>query len=220
MIQPSILTAMDHTATNGKLRLLSLYGDLPASVRTRWAAAMVARLAGPHWQITSEMWKIDSLQVSEPIREMITNDAANADVIIIAASSLTQHEPALIQWLHSLEACKHNHPFAGLLVGLLGDDETARADLGCVVNPLIHFAHLGDRDFIWRWMEQSAMNDSSWLTGGVNQLLNRKLWFEVFGGALRRLTPGGRSENGASAHAPAQDRLPTTEATNQLVCPP
>ena len=214
MIRPFSMPTWDATVMNGKLRLLSLYGDLPASVRARWAAGLIARLAGPHWQITSEMWKIDSLQVSEPIREMITDDAANADVIIIAASSLTQHEPVLFQWLNSLEACQNHHPFTGLLVGLLGDDEGTRVDLGCVVKPLIHFAQQADRDFIWRWMEQSALNDSDWLTSCVNQLLARKLWFELFGWALRRLTPGGRSENGGSAQTPGQDRFPTLEARN------
>ena len=162
-----MMTARDSTVMNGKLRLLSLYGDLPASVRARWAAGRIVRLAGPHWQTTSEMWKIDSLQVSETIREMITNDAADADVIIIAASSLTQNEPALIQLLNSLESCKNHRPFTGLLVGLLGDDEAPNVDLGCVVESLIHFAQLSDRDFIWHWMEKSAMDDPVWLAGSV-----------------------------------------------------
>lgn len=181
------MSAKEATVMNGKLHLLSLYGDLPASVRARWAAGTIARLAGPYWQTNSEMWKIDSLQVSEPIRQMITNDAVDADVIIIAASSLAQSKPVLIQWLNSLEACKNCHPFSGLLVGLLGDDEANAADLGCVVKPLIHFAQVADRDFIWHWMENSATNDSNWLADSVNELLSRKLWFEFFGNALRRL---------------------------------
>ncbi len=173
---------------NGRLRLLSLYGDLPASVRARWAAGRIARLAGPNWQTTSEMWKIDTLQVSEPIRELITNDTAEADVIIIASSSLTGSEPVLAHWLNSLEAGKNHHPFSGLLIGLLGSEEATEADLSCVVKPLIHFAKLANRDFIWRWMESGAMSDSNWLTDSVRELLSRKLWFEVFGKSLRRLT--------------------------------
>jgi hypothetical protein len=177
--------------TNGKLHLLSLYGDLPASVRARWAAGAIARLApwskanppltpagpsystgraGPLWKTTSEMWKIDSLQVSAPIREMITNDAANADVIIVAASSLAHSEPVLIQWLESLKDCKGNRP----VTGLLGDEETTTVDLDGVVKPLLHCAQQTDRNFIWHLMETGAMNDSDWLAEGVNELLSRK----------------------------------------------
>ena len=93
MTMPSVRTAPEVPAANGKLQLLSLYGDLPASVRARRAAGAITRLAGPHWQITSEMWKLDSLQVSRPIREMIARDSANADVIIVAASSLPRVNP-------------------------------------------------------------------------------------------------------------------------------
>ena len=165
--------AREVAVTNGKLHLLSLYGDLPASVRARWAAGAIARLAGPPWKTTSEMWKIDSLQVSAPIREMITNDAANADVII-AASSLAHSEPALFQWLESLKDCKGNRPVTGLLIGLLGDEETTTVDLDGVVKPLLHCAQQTDRNFIWHRMETGAMNGSDWLADSVNELLSRK----------------------------------------------
>jgi hypothetical protein len=187
--------AREVAVTNGKLHLLSLYGDLPASVRARWAAGAIARLAGPLWKTTSEMWKIDSLQVSAPIREMITNDAANADVIIVAASSFTQSEPVLIQWLETLKDCKgdrpacvaeaiceppsrsttaRRRPVTGLIVGLIGDEETSAVNLNCVVKPLLHCAQQTDRSFIWHWMESGAMNGSDWLADGVNELLSRK----------------------------------------------
>jgi hypothetical protein len=188
--------AKEVAVTNGKLHLLSLYGDLPASVRARWAAGAIARLAGPLWKTTSEMWKIDSLQVSAPIREMITNDAANADVIIVAASSLSHGEPALIQWLESLKDCKGSRPacvaeaiceppsqsttarlrpVTGLLVGLLGDEEeTTTMNLNSVVKPLLHCAQQTDRNFVWYSMERGAMNNSDWLADSVNDLLARK----------------------------------------------
>jgi hypothetical protein len=174
-------------AGNGKLQLLSLYGDLPASVRARRAAGAITRLAGPHWQVTSEMWKHDSLQMSRPIRDMITRDSANADIIIVAASSLSQSEPALVPWLNSLEAGRNNHPFAGLLIGLLGDEEIHAADLDGVVKPLMCYARAADRDFIWHRMEKDALDDAGWMADSVQALLSRKLWFEVFGGAFRKL---------------------------------
>ena len=185
--------AKEVAVTNGKLHLLSLYGDLPASVRARWAAGAIARLAGPLWKTTSEMWKIDSLQVSAPIREMITNDAANADVIIVAARSLAHSEPVLIQWLESLKDCKgsrpacvaeaiceppsrsttaRRRPVPGLLVGLLGDEEeTTTMNLNIVVKPLLHCAQQTDRNFVWYSMENGAMRNSDWLADSVNDLL-------------------------------------------------
>lgn len=168
-VQPDV-DVNEAAVADGKLRLLSLYGDIAASGRARWAANSVSRLAGPNWQTISEMWKIDTIHVSEPIRQMITNDAANADVIIIVAGSL---EPALMQLLDSLQA--RNRPVAGLIVGLIGDDETTLMELSRVVEPLIHSAQNMGCDFIWHCMGEGATGDSGWLTGGVEKLLDRKL---------------------------------------------
>jgi hypothetical protein len=168
MIKQPEAFAKEVAVMNGKLHLLSLYGDLAASARARRLANTIAKRAGPHWQTASEMWKIDSLCVSEPIRQMITDDAAKADVIIIAASSL---EPALIQWLNSLEAGKHNRPLAGLLVGLLGDEETTTAELGGVVKPLLRSAQQMGWNFIWHWMGEETMSDTGWLGPSLENLL-------------------------------------------------
>jgi hypothetical protein len=173
-MQPGISVKEELTPPRGKFHLLSLYADLPASVRARWAAGTIAKLVGPQWHTTSEMWKIDSLNVSAPIREMITNDAANADVVIIAASSLAHGEPMLVQWLNSLEACKVKRPVTGLLVGLLGDEEATTVELGGVVKPLILCAQHMGWNFIWHWMGEEAMRDSEWLTANVETLLASK----------------------------------------------
>jgi len=156
-------------AAAGRLRVLSLYGDIAASGRARRTAGKIAKLAGPDWQTASEMWKIDTLQVSEPIRQMISNDAVNADVIVIAASSL---EPELLQWLDSLEA--GNRPVPGLLVGLIGGDETPRVDLSNVVKPLMLVAQRMKWHFIWHWMGEEAMFDADWLAGSLQNLLASK----------------------------------------------
>lgn len=168
-MQPEMSVKEEVRVTNGKFRLLSLYGDVAASGRARWAVSAIARVAGPDWQTTSETWKIDSLNVSQPIRQMITNDAANADAILIAAGSL---EPALLQWLDSLET--RNRPVPGLLIGLIGDDETTTVDLSLVVKPLIHGAQKMGWNFIWHWMGEDAMSDADWLTAHVQDLLAGK----------------------------------------------
>jgi hypothetical protein len=175
MIIPSDTHTQPAPATAGKLSLFSLYVDFPSSVDARWLASTMKRLAGSHWQTSSEMWKVDSLAASEPIRQMITNDAANADVIIVAVSSLTHREPALVQWLESLAAETGGRPGAGLIIGLLGDEETKAADMEWTVKSLLRCAHQAGRDFIWRWMGEGAMNDDSWLTDDFKNLLARKL---------------------------------------------
>ena len=179
--------AGDVGVTRAKLHVFSCYGDIPASMRARRTAAAIARLAGKHWRTTSEMWKIDSLQVSAPIREMISSDAVNADVVVVSVSSLTQSEPALTEWLNAMNARKRGCLFAGLVVGLPGDGETSVMELGCMVESLTRFARMTGRDFIWHRMETSVMDDGEWLANGVNDLLSRKLWFEVFGSAFRKL---------------------------------
>jgi len=175
MIKLPNLFAREEAAADGKLHLLSLYGDIAASERARWAAGTIARLAGPDWKTTSEMWKIDSLTVSEPIKEMISRDAANADVIVIAVSSLEQRAVELFQWLDSLPAREPKRSVPGLLIGLLGDEEEQSRELDWTVKQLIRCAQQVDRHFIWHWMEPSAMDDADWLTESVGELLSRKL---------------------------------------------
>ena len=201
------------SVTNEKLRLFSLYDDLPAAAHARGMAGVIAKLAGPHWRTTSEMWKIDSLQISEPIREMISNDAVNADVIILAASSLSQSGPMLIRWLRCPDTRRNSHPYPGLLIGLLGNDETTTADLDLVVKPLMDFAQLANRVVLWHRTEPGAMDGSDWLTDSVGKLLANKLWFEVLGAAFRKSAMASNTNNLAEISAAIQqldDRTPLT----------
>ena len=160
------------TMTDGKLHLFSLYADFPASVRSRQMAAMIARMAGPRWQTSSEMWTVDNLKASEPIRQMITNEAANADVIIVAVSSPAHIEPALANWLDSFAAAKTNRPSSGLLIGLPGDGETQAAESKGLVKLLIRSAQQSGRDFVWR---KHAQDEAGWLAKNIENLLENKL---------------------------------------------
>jgi hypothetical protein len=90
------------------------------------------------------------------------------------SSSLKQSRPDLIHWLNSLETRKNDRHVSGLIIGMLGDEETTTDELDFVVRPLIRCAQQMGRNFIWHWMK-SAMNDSDWLADGVNDLLSSKL---------------------------------------------
>src|ERR1700690_4499968 len=105
--------------TERRLRVFSLYVDFAAAGRARWAASQIATLAGEHWKSSSEMWSLDSVAASEPIRKMIAQDAANADVLVIAMSSLERRELELVEWLDSLAEETTHRTASGLFIGLL-----------------------------------------------------------------------------------------------------
>ena len=162
------------TEVNGRLRLFSLYVDFAASAHARWAAGAIAKLAGPRWQCSTEMWKLDSLNASESVKKMVAGDAANADVLIVAASSLDQREQKLIEWLDSLATSKTNCPVPGLLVGLFGDEENRSRELEWTAQQFIYCARQMGRRLLLQWMERGSTNDYDWLADGVKTLLARK----------------------------------------------
>jgi len=158
-----------------RLHVFSLYVDFPAAVRARWATRQIYRLAGKQWKTSTEMWNLDSLTTSEPIRKMITQDAADADVLIIAMSSLDWRELELVEWLDSLTAGKANRPGPGLFIGLLGDGRGEAVELDWTVKEFLRCARQMGGDFMWHWMDREAMADVDyWLTDSVEALLTRK----------------------------------------------
>jgi len=174
------------TEVNGQLRLFSLYVDFAASAHARWAADAIAKLAGPRWQCSTEMWKLNSLNASESVRKMVAGDAAKADALIVAVSSLDQREPKLIEWLDSLATFKANCPVPGLLVGLFGDEENRARELGWMAEQFIYCTRRMGRGLVLHWMERDSMNDSGWLAEEVELLLARKQ--SAPGTALRQET--------------------------------
>jgi len=171
------------TAVTGKLRLFSMYVDFAASAHARWATSAITRLAGSRWQSSHEMWNLDALAASGSVRTMIARDAADADVLIVAATSLDQREPKLIEWLDSLAAWKDNRPVAGMLVGMFGDEENRAKELEWTVQQFIYCARQMDRDLVVQWMERDSLDYSDWLTVKVGALLARKQ--VAHGGAMR-----------------------------------
>ena len=157
-----------------RLRSFSLYVDFAAAMRARWAAGQIARLAGDHWKASAEMWGLDSLAASEPIQKMVAQDAAEADVLIIAMSSMERREWELVEWLDSLAGQKSNRIASGLFIGLLGDEKQLAGELDWTVKRFLDCAQRLDRDFIWHWMEAGTLNGNDWLAASVEALLTRK----------------------------------------------
>ena len=126
MVEPKLVV-------DRRLRLFSLYVDFASAIRARWATGQITGLAGERWKTSTEMWNLDSLTTSEPIWKMITQDAAQADVLIVAMSSLERRTPELIPWLDSLTVCKANRPVSGLFIGLLGEEDQPAGELDWTV---------------------------------------------------------------------------------------
>ncbi|MGA9776869.1 MAG: hypothetical protein WBS33_01220 [Verrucomicrobiia bacterium] len=164
----------EETEPIAKLRLFCLYVDFAASARAKWVSGTITRLAGPKWKTCCEMWNLDSFKASQPIRKILLQEAAKADVLVIALSSLDQREPRLVEWLNALAGEKGEPPVSRLFIGLLGDEEHEAGELGWTVKQFIGCAQRMDRDFIWHWMGQEALNDITWLADNVKKFLAHK----------------------------------------------
>lgn len=186
---------------NAKLRLFCLYMDFPASVRARWASGIITKLVGPRWKTSAEIWALDFFQTSQPIREMMFQGAADADVLIVALSSLDQREPKLMKWLNALAGQNAERLASGLFIGLLGDEDLGAHELEWTVKHFIHCAQKMGRDFIWQWMGREAIQDDTWLTDKVGRFLSRKRF------QLMRETPadvGGPTRGRLAGQSPTE----------------
>jgi hypothetical protein len=186
----------EETAPPAKLRLFSLYVDFAASARAKWVSGTITRLAGPNWRTCCEMWNLDSVKASQQIRKIMLQEAAGADVLVVALSSLDQRESKLIEWLNALAGEKAEPPVSRLFIGLLGDEDHEAGELGWTVKQFIGCAQRMGGDFIWHWMGQEALNDITWLADNVKkflahkQSLSNRAWLQ---GATARVgqIPGG-----------------------------
>ena len=168
---PANTSIQPGTTTIGRLRLFTVYADVPAAVRLKWLIGQIIRRTGKNWELSAEMWKLGSVASDGPLKEMVAQAAAEADLLVIAVSSLDQREPALIQWLESVAAWKANRRHPGLLIGLLGDDEHQAGELDWMVSQLGGFSRRTQMDFIWQWMGYDATRDTGWLFASVETLL-------------------------------------------------
>lgn len=149
--------------------MFSIYTDLGDYKRIKWTVNAITKLAGPRWQCSSEMWKLDSLMANKPMRKMLAGDGEKADVLIIVVGSLEQRRLDLIEWLDSLMPLDPSR--SGLLIGLLGDEDNKAQELDWTAKQLIRCAHQTNRKFIWHWMGHHDPDDTDWLTESVEMLV-------------------------------------------------
>jgi hypothetical protein len=183
---------------HAKLRLFCLYVDFAASARAKWVSGTITRLAGPKWKTCCEMWNLDSVKASQAIRKIMLQEAVEADVLVIALSSLDQREPRLIEWLNALSHEKAEPPVSRLFIGLLGDEAHEAGELGWTVKQFIGCAQRMGRDFIWHWMGQEALNDITWLADNLRKFLAQKqslsnmAWLQEVAAGVGQIPGAGR----------------------------
>jgi hypothetical protein len=119
-----------------------------------------------------QTWKLDSAIAADSIRDLVAQDAAESDLLVIAAGSLEQRAPGLAQWLRSVAPWKQTGCRGGLLIGLLGGDEEQAGELAWLINELSDFARRMGMRFLWQWMTAGALQETEWLEAGIEEAFN------------------------------------------------
>jgi hypothetical protein len=92
---PSLTQTNNHTE---KFNVVALYDNLQAGKRAHEACNCLLRPAVDE-AIKYDMWNFDVLQISE-INQQATRSAAEADLVIVAASEEKPFEPHVREWLN------------------------------------------------------------------------------------------------------------------------
>jgi hypothetical protein len=171
-MQTNTLIAPEPSAKT-KLRLFTLYADFSAGVRAKRMMSRLASLARD-WNVSAEMWKLDSIAPVGPIRDMIAQEAGESDVLVIAVSAVNPPDPAVSGWLQTLLPWKTNRPAPGLLLGLLGDEEHKVGEANWLVTELTTFASHTHMDLAWHWVGFDRVEDADWPDVALTKLLDRK----------------------------------------------
>lgn len=121
-----------------------VYEDFPAGIR---ATQMVDRLLhdlDPQFAYDSKIWKFDILQIAQ-LRELAVQDAADADLIIIAAHGTTELPAAVKCWINLWLARAGRSRRA--LVSLLNSRAEPSPSAGSIRSYLREIAQKGQMDF-------------------------------------------------------------------------
>lgn len=156
------------------LRLFSLYTDRAGAENAKCVVNAISKLAGTDWQCLSEMWKVEALTASELMKRMLAADAANSQVLIVAAGSLEHRPSLLVKWLESLAEMQPVTSCPSLLIALLGDADGQSQELDWTVRELLRCGRAINRDVIWQWMGPDSSGSFDWLDEYVEPLLKRK----------------------------------------------
>jgi hypothetical protein len=160
------------------LRVFSLYADLPAGVHAKRVTDQIKELTAGNCELLTELWRLDSVNPADPIREMIALEAIESDVLVVAISAADRHQLAMLSWLDSLTAAKAKPPGARWLIGLFGTSPDRERESDWRIDQLTLFAPRSRMNFVWQWMPRGTRRDPGWLAVPIGRLIVRKklLW--------------------------------------------
>jgi hypothetical protein len=97
------------------VKVLMMYDDLATGHRVMRVLDSLLRHCGNDVTFHSDMWKFGTLRCAS-ISNLATEDACNADVIIVSAHGLDDLPEELKEWFHQWVAVRSNHPGALVLL--------------------------------------------------------------------------------------------------------
>jgi hypothetical protein len=103
MTQPFIMmtsfsqTETDSTSSLGHINMMVVYEDFSAGKRAQTACQQIINLAHGDGILSTDLWKFDMLKLRH-MRESATEEAAKADLVVIALQDGLALEPTIFNW--------------------------------------------------------------------------------------------------------------------------
>lgn len=121
-----------------------VYEDFACGVRAKKAFDGVVHELGSSFNFNCKLWKFDILCLPE-LKEIAAEDAADADMVLIAAHSTGELPDAVKNWIDTWVARKR--PRQRALVSLLDPQETRSSDRDPACTYLHQVSERGHMDF-------------------------------------------------------------------------
>lgn len=154
-----------------RLRVFSLYIDLPGSIHARWINTSISQFAGHQWVTSTEAWSLGSLAANASMRIMTTGEAAKANILTVTISSLSYRQHGLFAWLEDLAVIKAEDHDKGLFIAYIGEDENHVKESEWSIKQFENISQRMNREMFWQRSPSNAVPDTFWLKTQVNSFL-------------------------------------------------
>ncbi|MHB8519479.1 MAG: hypothetical protein ACYDH9_01860 [Limisphaerales bacterium] len=163
-----------------------VYEDFPAGVRAKQTLDRLLHDLDPQFVYNSKIWKFDILQISQ-LRELAAQDAADADLIILAACGTTELPAGVKCWINLWLARAGRSRRA--LVSLLDNRTEPATNRGSICSYLREIAQKGHMDFFCQEADWPNEETRSYLAKLRQDAVKKPSMMEEI---LRQTTPHPR----------------------------
>ena len=159
------------------LRIFVFYTDFPAGVHAKTVVDFMFREAVAEVEPKLDFWKLDSIPPVGPLKNLIVNEAREADVWIIASSSPCNWDAMIMQWMNCLAAKEALGKAAALLIGLFGNSTPApdAKNFEWLLELFSQLAKHTGVQFIWQPMDRGSTTNLDFLKEPVWKLMSEKV---------------------------------------------